>query len=101
MIMTKLKFHSKMKSKEEIQSLLRKRILDSVWGTPKMSKSFRYKESLSYEQNYNNWKHLNDQEYLDINMKPYSEIESKRVFNEQYGNFSVKEKLRETKRSGL
>lgn len=99
--MTKVKFHSKMKFKKKIQSLLRKRILNSVWETPKMSKSFRYKENLSYEQNYNNWKHLNDQEYLDMNMKPYSGIESTRVFNEQYGNFAVKEKLRETKRNGL
>jgi len=58
-----------------------------------MSETFKYNEGIPYGNNYDNWKYLNDKEYKDMNMKPYSDQESIRVFNELYGNFAVKEKL--------
>tara|TARA_R110002167_G_scaffold107877_2_gene275737 strand:+ start:1448 stop:1594 length:147 start_codon:yes stop_codon:yes gene_type:complete len=36
---------------------------------------------------------MNDREYVESGAKPYSKQESRRVFNENYGNYSVKEKL--------
>ena len=58
-----------------------------------MIEVFNYNTKIPYESNYSKWKLLNDKEYRDIGEAPYSEQESRRVFNEHYGSYSVKEKL--------
>ena len=58
-----------------------------------MSDIFKYNTEASYESNYATWKLMNDKEYRDIGEEPYSKQESRRVFNEIYGNYSVKERL--------
>ena len=58
-----------------------------------MSEIFNYDTKNTYEANYSVWKLMNDKEYRDIGQEPYSEQESRRIFNEIYGNYSVKERL--------
>ena len=58
-----------------------------------MSNVFKYNTEHSYESNYSVWRDMNDKEYRDIGEKPYSKQESRRVFNENYGNYSVRERI--------
>jgi len=58
-----------------------------------MSDVFKYNTEASYESNYATWKLMNDKEYRDMGEKPYSEHDSRRVFTDIYGTYSVKERL--------
>ena len=52
-----------------------------------MSDIFKYNTGMSYEANYSTWKLMNDREYMEAGAKPYSKKESRRVFNENHGNY--------------
>jgi hypothetical protein len=51
-------------------------------GLKNVVNQFKYNKKITYENNYNIWRVKNDQEYFDMNLKPYSEEESRRVFAE-------------------
>tara|TARA_R110000765_G_scaffold95367_1_gene179502 strand:- start:1016 stop:1351 length:336 start_codon:yes stop_codon:yes gene_type:complete len=54
-----------------------------------VSDIFKYDTEIPYEANYSTWKLMNDREYMEAGSKPYSKQESRRVFNENHGNYSL------------
>ena len=47
---------------------------------------FKYNSNLNYEQNYNIWRSMNNDEKQAYGDELYSEPEAKRVFDSMYGN---------------
>ena len=58
-----------------------------------MSDTFEYNEKESYALNFRRWYGMNSIEKRKENEEPHPLIIGRRIFNEQYGNRSIKDKI--------
>jgi hypothetical protein len=58
-----------------------------------MSDTFEYSDKESYDQNFNRWYGMNSIEKRKENEEPHTLLIGRRIFNEQYGNRSIKDKI--------
>ena len=54
---------------------------------------FKYDNNSSYEQNYTEWFYLNCEERLQYNLKQYSSVMARLVFEKQYGSTSFQKNI--------
>lgn len=55
-------------------------------------KSFEYNKSKSYQDNYYNWKFMNDDERSSFGLRIYSDKEGKKIFDSMYKRFNKENK---------
>jgi len=58
-----------------------------------MSDTFEYNDKDSYDQNFNRWFGISSVERRNDKQEPHTLIIGRRIFNEQYGNRSIKDKI--------
>tara|TARA_R100000458_G_C8275319_1_gene250356 strand:+ start:544 stop:729 length:186 start_codon:yes stop_codon:yes gene_type:complete len=55
-------------------------------------KSFEYNKSKSYQDNYYNWKFMNDDERSSFGLRIYSDKEGMKIFDSMYKKFNKENK---------
>ena len=55
-------------------------------------KSFEYNKSKSYQDNYDNWKFMNDDERSSFGLRIYSDKEGMKIFDSMYKKFNKENK---------
>tara|TARA_R100000315_G_C5148052_1_gene84758 strand:- start:122 stop:313 length:192 start_codon:yes stop_codon:yes gene_type:complete len=55
-------------------------------------KSFEYDKSKSYQDNYYNWKFMNDDERSSFGLRIYSDKEGRKIFDSMYKKFNKENK---------
>ena len=55
-------------------------------------KSFEYNKSKSYQDNYDNWKFMNDDERSSFGLRIYLDKEGMKIFDSMYKKFNKENK---------
>ena len=58
-----------------------------------MSDTFEYNDKKTYDQNFTRWFGMNSVERRNDKQEPHPPIIGRRIFNEQYGKRSIKDKI--------